>query len=164
VNDLASSDFRVITPVHVHVGSPAYGVSAGDGEVHLTIRAAANVGLDALYEDVVSLARRLADRDGLRLGVEVVEDFRANMNQPGVTSLVRTAADVCGFDVIVPEVGLPHGEDFGLFGERFPCCMVLLGAGVDHDPIHNPDYDFPDELIATGVELLDQVVRSATTP
>ncbi len=31
VNDLASPDSRVITPVHVLVGSPAYGVSAGEG-------------------------------------------------------------------------------------------------------------------------------------
>ena len=53
------------------------------------------------------------------------------------------------------------GEDFGLFTERFPCCLVLLGAGEDHLPIHNAGYDFPDELIATGVELFEQIVRDA---
>lgn len=66
--------------------------------------------------------------------------------------------------VIVPNEGLPHGEDFGLFGEQFPCCMVLLGAGIAHDPVHNPDYDFPDELIATGVDLLDRIVRNVHKP
>ncbi len=162
VADMTSPDFRLVTPVHVRVGSVAYGVSAGDGEVHLTIRTAANSGLAELQDSIVELARRLGDRDGVHVDVEVVENFAANMNDPQVTERVRWAADACGFDVISPEFGMRAGEDFGLFSERFPCCMVLLGAGEHHHPIHNPYYDFPDELIATGVELFDRVVRQAT--
>ncbi len=160
-NDLTSPGFGVVTPVHVLVGSPAYGVSAGQGEVHLTIRSLDGPGLDALFDTIVVKAQQFASRDRLQLDVEIVEDFRANINDPGITDLVKTAAEECGLDLIVPEVGLPHGEDFGLFGERFPCCMVLLGAGVEHHPVHNPDYDFPDELLATGVGLLDRIARNA---
>jgi metal-dependent amidase/aminoacylase/carboxypeptidase family protein len=40
--------------------------------------------------------------------------------------------------------------------------MVLIGAGTDHLPLHNPEYDFPDELIETGVRLFDTIVRQAT--
>jgi amidohydrolase len=159
-NDLKSPAFAVVTPVHLLVGTPAYGVSAGAGEVHLTIRTVDSTGLDALFDTIVSHAHQFGERDRLQVGVEIVEDFRANINDPRITTLVQTAATDCGLDVIVPDVGLPHGEDFGLFGERFPCCMVLLGAGVAHDPVHNPDYDFPDELISTGVDLLDRIVRN----
>lgn len=163
-NDLSSSTFGVITPVHVVIGSPAYGVSAGAGEVHLTIRSVDGTRLDALFETIVAMAERFAQRDHLHASVEVVEDFRANINDPHITELVHTAATDCGFDVIVPDVGLPHGEDFGLFGEQFPCCMALLGAGISHDPVHNPDYDFPDALITTGVDLLERVVRNTNRP
>lgn len=159
-NDLAAPDFGVVTAVHVLIGSPAYGVSAGAGEIHLTIRGIDGDRLDALFETIISKAERFAQRDLLQANVEIVEDFRANINDPDVTDLVTTAARNCGLDVLTPDVGLPHGEDFGLFGDQFPCCMLLLGAGVDHDPIHNPDYDFPDELIATGVDLLDRIVRN----
>lgn len=159
-NDLASPDFGVITAVHVLIGSPAYGVSAGAGELHLTIRSIDDEHLDALYETIVAKAERFAQRDLLQASVEIVEEFRANINDAHVTELVTTAATDCGFDVLVPDVGLPHGEDFGLFGEHFPSCMLLLGAGAEHHPIHNPDYDFPDELIATGVDLLDRIVRN----
>lgn len=38
---------------------------------------------------------------------------------------------------------------------------MLLGAREDHIPIHNAAYDFPDELIATGVQLFEQIVRDA---
>lgn len=161
VHDIRSDGFRLITPVHVRVGSVAYGVSAGDGEVHLTIRTVANSGLAALQSDIEALAHSLGTRDGLTTTIEVVEDFFANMNDPTVTERVMRAAEECGFTVESPEVGLRGGEDFGLFSERFPCCMVLLGSGVDMHPIHNPNYDFPDELIPTGVTLYETIVRQA---
>ncbi|MFZ9628901.1 MAG: M20 metallopeptidase family protein [Ilumatobacteraceae bacterium] len=159
VNDVESPDFCLITPVHVLVGSPAYGVSAGDGEVHLTIRTFANSGLAVLQGRIETLAASLAARDRLHLSVEIVEDFFANMNDAEATAIARRAAEQCGFDIITPELGLRGGEDFGLFSERFPCCMVLLGSGEDYHPIHNPHYDFRDELIATGVRFFDTVVR-----
>lgn len=159
VNDIASPDFRLITPVHVVVGSPAYGVSAGDGEVHLTIRTVANSGLAALQQRIEQAAQSLAERDRLRLSIETVEDFFANMNDPDATAIAHRAAEQCGVDIITPQLGLRGGEDFGLFSERFPCCMVLLGSGEDYHPIHNPHYDFRDELIATGVRFFDTIVR-----
>jgi metal-dependent amidase/aminoacylase/carboxypeptidase family protein len=161
VRDLTAPDFRLVTPVHVRIGSVAYGVSAGDAEVHLTIRAVTNIELDALQTSILDLARRVADRDELGIEVEALEDFHANVNDPDTTARVRRAAEACGFDVLIPDAGMPAGEDFGLFSERFPCCMVLLGAGEDHHPIHNPHYDFPDELIPTGVQLFEQIVRQA---
>lgn len=161
VPQLTDPGFRLVTPVHIIVGSPAYGVSAGDGELHLTIRAADNSSLAALEHEIVELATRFTQRDQLRLTREVVENFAANVNDPGATNAMRAAAVRCGLTVIEPDAPMPAGEDFGLFGERFPTCMALLGAGVDHLPIHNPSYDFPDELLATGVALFDQIVTDA---
>ena len=160
--DLHSPDFGFVTTVGVRIGSPAYGVSAGDGEVHLTIRTAANSQLAELQARVVAFANACAKRDRLSIEVEVVEEFYANMNHPAATDQAMRAAEACGFEIITPEVGMRAGEDFGLFTERFPCCMVLVGAGTDHLPLHNPEYDFPDELIDTGVRLFDMIVRQAT--
>ena len=160
VCDPRSADFRSVTPVHVRVGAVAYGVAPGDGEVHLTMRTWRNDDLDRLHTAIDDSARRLGDRDGLAVEVEVVEEFAANENDAELTATVRRAAVDAGLDVIDADVGMRAGEDFGLFGRRFPCCMVLLGAGEDHPPIHDPAYDFPDELIATGVTLLTGVVRT----
>ena len=41
-------------------------------------------------------------------------------------------------------------EDFGLFGRVAPSVMFLFGAGEACPGLHNPDYDFPDELIGIG--------------
>ncbi len=160
-NDASSHDFRLVTPVHVRVGSVAYGVSAGDGEVHFTIRSWDNQGMTALQDEMVAIAERLAVRDHLALEVSTLEEFYANVNDDAVTALVHGAAAECGFSIVTPDWPLRGGEDFGLFTERFPCCMVLLGAGTDSMPIHNPSYDFPDELIDTGVRLYETIVRHA---
>jgi metal-dependent amidase/aminoacylase/carboxypeptidase family protein len=39
------------------------------------------------------------------------------------------------------------GEDFGLFTQHYPGAMFGLGSGTDS--LHNPDYDFPDDIITT---------------
>ena len=161
IADQHDPEFRLVTPVHVSIGSIAYGIAAGEGEVHFTIRTATNQGLADLQAVITAIAEHVAERDRLSVEIEVVEDFFANVNDPDVTERVRRAAESCGHDIITPEVGMRAGEDFGLFTERFPCCLVLLGAGEEHLPIHNAGYDFPDELILTGVELFEQIVRHA---
>jgi metal-dependent amidase/aminoacylase/carboxypeptidase family protein len=44
------------------------------------------------------------------------------------------------------------GEDFGLFTQHYPGAMFGLGSGTD-SALHNPDYDFPDDIITTGVSI-----------
>jgi len=130
--------------------------------VHFTIRASSNDGLAELQSEIGEIAERVAARDGLTVAIDVVGDIYAKINNPEVTERVRRAAESCGHEIVVPDVGMRAGEDFGLFTERFPCCLVLLGAGEEHLPIHNAGYDFPDELIPTGVELFEAIVRQAT--
>jgi metal-dependent amidase/aminoacylase/carboxypeptidase family protein len=37
--------------------------------------------------------------------------------------------------------------------------MLFLGAGRDTPPLHNPAYDFPDDLIPIGTRIFEQVAR-----
>lgn len=41
-------------------------------------------------------------------------------------------------------------EDFGQFTNLYCGALFGLGAGEDTPALHNPDYDFPDQLIAIG--------------
>ena len=49
------------------------------------------------------------------------------------------------------------GEDFGLFTQQFKGAMFGIGAGENTPALHNPDYDFPDEIIPLGVELFYKI-------
>jgi amidohydrolase len=159
VSDVDRDDFRLITSIFTRIGSPAYGVSAGDGEVHFTLRAVNNQRLEVLRLELISLAEGLAARDQLTLSHESLQTFYANNNDPHVTELVRSTAHELGLEVIEGKQIIKGGEDFGLFSSRFPCCMFGLGSGEDTPPVHSPDYDFPDDIIETGIKMFEGVMR-----
>ena len=50
-------------------------------------------------------------------------------------------------------------EDFGRFGDGARSAMLFLGAGMDYPALHNPDYDFPDGLIAVGARVFMRTAR-----
>jgi hypothetical protein len=37
-----------------------------------------------------------------------------------------------------------------------------LGAGENHPELHNPDYDFPDEIAPIGIQLFESLIREIT--
>ena len=37
--------------------------------------------------------------------------------------------------------------------------MFGIGAGENHPALHNPDYDFPDEIIETGVSMFYGITK-----
>jgi amidohydrolase len=50
------------------------------------------------------------------------------------------------------------GEDFAYYGKHVPACFFFLGlrpGNSDRYPaLHQPDFDFNDDAIATGVEVM----------
>ena len=79
------------------------------------------------------------------------------------------ALDAEGIPVVPGDLPMRASEDFGRFGDHAKAAMMLLGAGEDGPALHNPDYDFPDALIAPGAGafircLADQLLpRGPTT-
>lgn len=57
------------------------------------------------------------------------------------------------------EKPFPWGEDFGLFGSKFKTAMFGLGAGENTPPLHNPAYDFPDEIAKSGIAMFHEIIK-----
>ncbi|TIS80259.1 MAG: amidohydrolase, partial [Mesorhizobium sp.] len=51
-------------------------------------------------------------------------------------------------------------EDFGIFGHSAKSAMFFLGAGERYPALHNPDYDFPDDLIPIGSKIFMRAARN----
>ena len=74
---------------------------------------------------------------------------------------------VCDTTLVAEGIGHDRGilpcrgsEDFGLFGGVSKSAMFFLGADGNHPMCHNPDFDFPDVLIAPGVRVFNRVLRN----
>lgn len=157
--DLQTADFRIATPIYSTMGEKSYGVSAGYGELHFTLRAWHNEVICSFEETCEQIAREVASRNRLGIEVKWTEQFFANINREEVIEAVCRAGAGQQLQLVEREMPFKWGEDFGIFTERYPGAMFGLGAGKDCPALHNPDYDFPDELIHTGAALFKRIVQ-----
>lgn len=157
--DISLQNYCLITPIYINMGSKAYGVSAGFGEIHFTIRSNSNKNMDSIEKDLMECVEKIAQQHKLGLEISWTQQFRANENNSQAVSLIRKSAEINGFDLVEKETPFSWGEDFGLFTEHFPGAMFGIGSGENVPSLHNPDYDFPDELIPVGAKMFYQILK-----
>lgn len=149
----------LVTLSHARLGEAAFGISPGEADVWATIRAID----DSLQADLMgkaeTLARELAEAGGLAVDFDRHENFAAGHNDEEAVAFIEKAAVALGVSRV--EVGDPFrwSEDFGRFGSVAKTGLFVLGSGEDHPRLHNPDFDFPDELIPAGVGLFAVIAR-----
>lgn len=161
-NDINNPNFAVVTPVYVELGEKAYGISAGKASVHFTLRCWETEALRKLEKIVENLATTIAHQHGLTLEISYTESFFANQNEAECVQIVQKAVSDAGLTTHWREFPFKWGEDFGLFTTKFKGCMFGLGAGKDTPALHNPDYDFPDEIIKTGITVFLGIIHQLT--
>lgn len=158
--DPQKENFTILTPIHIHMGTQDYGISAGYGEVHYTFRRAANSAMKALETELETIAKDTAEQYGLKSEISWTQRFSANENKPEVVDIIRDAAQQLNYTLTEKTSPFQWGEDFGIFTEHFDGAMFGLGSGENTPALHNPDYDFPDEIIETGASLFYQIIQN----
>jgi len=151
--------YHLLTPIYIHMGSQDYGVAAGYGEAHFTIRSRRQAHMEEVTQKLIEFARNRAWKEGIRMEAETLAEFAANRNDPLILEPLREAAEALGLSQTRRRVPFPWGEDFGLFTQHIPGAMFGLGAGEECPALHNPDYDFPDDLIPTGIRIFYETVN-----
>ncbi|WP_322990327.1 amidohydrolase [Hoeflea sp.] len=149
----------LVTLVHARLGEAAFGVAPGEADVWATLRSIDNDLQERLMASARELATEVAARHGLELTLATRDRFYACQNDAEATALVERAFAAERLAVHRVDAPLRWSEDFGLFGSVAKSALFVLGAGVDHPRLHNPDYDFPDVLIGQGVRLFERVAR-----
>jgi len=121
----------------------------------------------ALREDLLVKLRiaieSTAAAHGCTAVVDVLPEYPVLVNAAACAdAVVRVGAAVVGGERVVSE-GLPiaASEDFSYFANTVPSAYFFLGAGapVGVTPgCHHPDFDFDDELLATGMRMFTGLV------
>ena len=159
VGGALTDDFKLVTITHVNIGEPTFGIAPADAVINATLRTARDDGLDSLQQAARQLATEAAKQHNLNVQFEVFDHFNASINDPEAAALAVAAMDAIG--VSNDDSGLPMraSEDFGVFGWDAKAAMLCLGPGVDFAALHNPDYDFPDDLIPIGAAIFERIAR-----
>ncbi len=113
------------------------------------------LGKRRFYEIVEGVSAAM----GCRAEIRWDEGYPVTNNHPGATERFFRAAEPLGPGRVetLPDASL-GGEDFSYYGQHVPACFFALGvrpAGADHYPsLHQPEYDFNDDALATGMEVM----------
>ena len=154
-----SSDFILITPVYVTMGEKAYGISAGYGEVHFTLRSWNTKLIEEKKEKLEQLLNQLELEHSLKIKTSWFEEFYSNTNNQEAVSIIKKSAEKQKLSINEIKTPFKWGEDFGLFTQKYKGAMFGLGAGKNTPALHNPDYDFPDDITMTGVQLFYSIAK-----
>lgn len=160
IGTFADDDFSMVTVTHAEMGEAVFGIAPGQAEIWATLRTRRDDRMANLCAATEALVTRIAAEHRLSPRWDYHEVFVASVNAPEAVEHLRRALD---------EEGVPHGEenlpmraseDFGVFGHKAASAMFFLGAGERHPALHNPDYDFPDDLIPIGSKVFMRTLRN----
>ena len=153
------NDFVLGTVIHINLGEKRFGTSPEYGEVSMTLRAYRNDDMEVLKNEVVQAAIQICKKEKIRCEYEWKEEFLSLENAPYPVEIIKKATYNLDLETVEMTVPFKWSEDFSHFTRNFPGAMFGIGAGTDHPALHNPDYDFPDEIIATGINMFLNIYR-----
>lgn len=151
-----------VTIIHAAVGERAFGTSPGEGTVMATLRTYEDDLLGKLKDQSIQIAEGIAQTYSLDLDVEWVEPFAVTVNDEKSVRMINSAAEELGLQQHPKKEPFSWSEDFGHFSQAFSGAMFGLGAGVDQPALHAETYDFPDDIIETGIKMFMQIIKEAT--
>jgi len=152
----------LITIIHARLGEIAFGTTPGYAEVMATLRAYQPEDLELMKVKGEEIAESIAGAYGLSCETEWVEYFPAMINDDILTEEVIEMAKRLELPIIYRENPFSWSEDFSFFARRDPGALFGLGCGENHPQVHHQNYDFPDELLETGVNLFTGLIDKFT--
>ena len=151
--------FSLVTVTHATMGAAAFGIAPGHAELWATLRTLTDDRMKTLVAQAERLVRQSARSAGLGVEINYDDIFAHCENAPEAVAHLRRALDAEGVTHDLGNLPFRGSEDFGQFGKTRPAAMFFLGAGEKHPSLHNPDYDFPDDLIAIGARVMMRTLR-----
>lgn len=154
------SDFTLVTIIYARLGEIAFGTTPGYAEIMATLRTYTNRDMEVLTEQAEVTTKHFAAENFLSCEISYTEEFPATVNDQNLNELVKESAKELKLDLTDLENPFKWSEDFGHFTNKYPGVLFGIGSGEDHPQLHNPDYDFPDDIIEDSVKLFYQIFKN----
>lgn len=151
------NDFVLTTIVHARLGEASFGTTPGQAEIWITLRSFEDSDMDVLIEHTKNVIHLIASHQGLKAELSFTDIYPSTQNNPALMKVIQENAERLGYQTIPLEKPFPWAEDFSQFSKLFKSVFFGLGSGEEHPKLHNPDYNFPDEIIPYGVNLFYSV-------
>jgi amidohydrolase len=156
-------DAGVISVTMIHTGE-ATNVVPDTCEIQGTVRTFTNEVLDLIEQRMKEIAEHTCAAFGASCAFEFHRNYPPTINHASETAfLQKVAADMVGADNVLDFEPTMGAEDFSYFLQAKPGCYFVVGNGdgahrqgghgLGPCMLHNPSYDFNDDLIPLGATL-----------
>ena len=157
-------DAGVISVTMIHTGE-ATNVVPDSCEIQGTVRTFTFEVLDLIERRMREIAEHTAAAFGATVSFQFKRNYPPTVNHPAETAFAqRVLADIVGAEGVLAQEPTMGAEDFAYMLQTKPGCYLFIGngdgahragyAGGGHDAgpcmLHNPHYDFNDDLIPLG--------------
>ncbi|MFZ9424089.1 MAG: M20 aminoacylase family protein [Limnohabitans sp.] len=136
----------------------------------LSVRALDPEVRSLLKQRIHELVTQQAASYRVRAAIDWQDGYAVLINDSACTTLaVELATRLFGAERVTPQ-GAPitASEDFAFMLQRVPGCYFFVGNGAAGTPgacmVHNPGYDFNDDIIADGAAFWSALVHEVLAP
>ncbi|MDX9695318.1 MAG: amidohydrolase [Bacteroidales bacterium] len=154
LNKSTFNSLILTTVVYARLGEIAFGTSPGYAEVMITLRSFSDSDMDWLIRISNQKIHEITSEQQIEYEVSYVEEFPSTENNADCINMLTSIAKSNDFDFCLLENPFKWSEDFGHFTRNIPGALIGIGAGIDHPNLHNPSYDFPDNIIQEASRFL----------
>ncbi|WP_137920177.1 M20 aminoacylase family protein [Hydrogenophaga sp. 2FB] len=153
-------DAAVISVTMIHTGE-ATNVVPDSCEIQGTVRTFTNDVLDLIERRMQEIAEHTCAAFGATVEFQFKRNYPPTINHPAETAFVREVlAEIVGAEQVVDQEPTMGAEDFAYMLQERPGCYAFIGNGdgahreMGHGGgpcmLHNPSYDFNDDLLPLG--------------
>ena len=152
----------VVTVGAFHAGQ-ANNVIPASAQLELSVRALDRNVRNLLEQRIRALVTAQAESFGVQAHIDYRRDYPVLVNTPVETEMARQVglALVGPDQVTLQGEALTGSEDFASMLEHCPGSYVLIGNGEGEGScmVHNPGYDFNDDILTTGAAFWSLLVQ-----
>ena len=159
-------DTAVLSVTQIHAGD-AYNVIPQQAFIRGTARAFSAETLGMIEENMRRIATGVASGFGATAELDFRIVFPPLINDASEAAFIAdVAAELVGADNVNPNAGLVMAsEDFSFMLNSRPGAYIRIGNGDDLGgcQVHNPGYDFNDDVLGLGASLFAQLAERKLT-
>ncbi len=149
---------RLCTVTGIRLGEGDFGISPGEGEICMTLRAEVESEMKAMEEAVLTYSESAASDAGLGINWSIHDYFPETRNHDAPMDKVLEAAHKNKMPAIPMEEIWRASEDFGYYLKICPGAMFYIGNGEQYPALHTAEYDFNDRILEKVVDLFTALV------
>jgi amidohydrolase len=143
----------VVTVGTFHAGT-AFNITPAEAVMSGTTRTFSEAVWTSWEERIAKVVRGVCESMGAGYELKYTRGYPPTVNDARMAEVVRRCASrVAGSElVVVPDLTM-GGEDMSFFLKRVPGCYYYIGVGREGAaPLHNPKFDFNEDLMRLGIE------------